>query len=91
MKKKQQAIKITQQDGFVKIHRNGECEQSYDFNIVVKKIESGEMTAISLANFVAELINDSLNCKTASSMLEDLNDCKQYRGSYFEDIDCFTD
>ena len=91
MKKKQQAIKIAQQDGVVKIHRLGECEQSYNFNIVVDKVKSGEMTSVELANFVAELINDSLNCKTATSVLEDLNGCNQYRGTYFEDVDCFTD
>ena len=91
MKKKQQAIRMIQQDGVIKIHRNGECEQSYNFNIVVSKVKSGEMTSVELANFVAELINDSLNCKTATSMLEDLNGCNQYRGTYFEDVDCFTD
>lgn len=91
MKKKQQVIKMIQQDGVIKIHRNGECEQSYNFNIVVNKVKSGDMTAIELANFVGELVNDSLNCKTATSVIEDLNGCNQYRGTYFEDLNYFTD
>lgn len=91
MKKKQQGIKLIQQDGFIKIFRNGECEQSYNFNIVVDKVKSAEMTAVELANFVGELVNDSLNCKTATAVIEDLNGCNQYRGTYFEDIDYFTD
>ena len=87
MTKKKQNIKITQEDGFVKIHRNGEYEQGYDLNRVVEKIKDGTMTNVSLANWMAELINDALNCTKVSSALTDLNDTKTYRGTYFEGLD----
>lgn len=91
MAKKINKIEITQQDGFIKVFRNGEYEQGYDFNNVVERIKEEGMTAVGLANWIAEMLNDSLNCKTASSVLKDLNDKQQYRGTYFEYIDQFTD
>lgn len=85
--KKQNKIKITQENGFIKIYRNDEYEQGYDLNWTVDAIKEGKMSNVSLANWIAEIINDSLNCKTASSMVQDLNDTRSYRGTYFESID----
>ena len=87
MAKKTNAIKVTQEDGFVKIYRNGEYEQGYDLNWTVNAIKDGKYSNVALANWIAEIINDALNCKTASSTLEDLNDTRAYRGTYFEGID----
>ena len=91
MAKQLNKINITQQDGFIKIIRNGEYEQGYDLNKVVERIKEGEMSAISLANWIAEMLNDSLNCKSVTATLKDLNDTSSYRGTYFENIDQFTD
>lgn len=87
MSKKTNKIKITQENGFVKVYRNDEYEQGYDFNWVVDSIKDGTYSNIALANWFAELMNDALNCKTASSTVEDLNDTRAYRGTYFENID----
>ena len=82
---KKNSIKITQENGVVKIYRNGEYEKGYDFNRL------GEFSPVGLANMVAEIINDCLNCKSATSTLHDLNDTRSYFGTYFENIDHFTD
>ena len=91
MAKKINKINITQQDGFIKISRNEEYEQGYDLNKVVERIKDDKMSAIGLANWIAEMLNDSLNCKSATATLKDLNDTASYRGTYFENIDQFTD
>lgn len=89
--KKQNAIKITQENGKISIYRNGECEHQIFCNRVVERIKQGDLSEIGLANYFAEVINDCLNCKTAVSVVEDLNDTKPYRGTYFEDIDQFIE
>ena len=91
MANKENKINITQQDGFIKIIRNGEYEQGYDFNKVLERIKDDKMSAVGLANWIAEMLNDSLNCKSATATLNDLNDTASYRGTYFENIDQFTD
>ena len=88
---KKQKIEITQQDGFIKISRNGEYEQGYNFTKSVERIQDGKMSAVALANMIAEIMHDCLNCKTATATLKDLNDTASYRGTYFENIDQFTD
>lgn len=82
---KKNKIKITQENGIVRIYRNGEYEKGYDFN------RCSDLTPIALGNMIAEIINDCLNCKSATSTLHDLNDTMSYRGTYFENIDHFTD
>ena len=86
-----QKIKITQKDGVISIHRLGEVECSYRVYETVEKIQTGQMSAVELANMIAEIMCDCLNCKKAVATVEDLNDTKSYRGTYFEDIDAFTD
>ena len=88
---KENKIKITQEDGIISIYRNEELEQSYDLVYCVERIKEGKIDAIGLANFVAEIMNDALNCKTATSTLHDLNDRKLYFGTYFEEIDHLED
>ena len=82
---KKNKIKITQENGIVRIYRNGEYEKGYDFN------RCSNLTPIALGNMIAEIINDCLNCKSATSTLHDLNDTMSYQGTYFENIDHFTD
>lgn len=89
--KKVQGIKITQKDGVIGIYRLGELEAYYHIDETVKAVQTGEMSAVALANMIAEIMHDCLNCKKAIATLEDLNDTKSYRGTYFEDIDQFTD
>ncbi len=89
--KKTQGIKITQKDGVIGIYRLGELEACYHIDETVKAIQDSEMSAVALANMIAEIMYDCLNCKKAVASLEDLNDTKSYRGTYFEDIDQFTD
>lgn len=91
MAQKVNKITINQKDGQIEIYRNDELEKSYDMVMYAERIKSGRVTAIGLANFLAEVINDCLNCKTASSSLHDLNDMEQYYGTYFENIDSFKD
>ena len=88
--KKTQGIKITQKDGIIGIVRLGEVEATYRINDVVERIKDGKMSSIALANMIAEIMCDCLNCKKAVATVEDLNDTKSYRGTYFEDIACFT-
>lgn len=82
---KKNKIKITQENGIVRIYRNGEYARGYDFN------RCSDLTPIALGNMIAEIINDCLNCKSATSTLHDLNDTMSYQGTYFENIDHFTD
>ena len=89
--KKQNKITIEQKDGRISIHRNGELEQTYDLARYVERIKEGKVDAINLANFVAEIMNDALNCKTAKSTLHDLNGKQAYFGTYFEEIDHFEE
>jgi hypothetical protein len=89
--KKTQGIKITQKDGIINIIRLDEVEAIYRINDVVERIKDGKMSSTALANMIAEIMHDCLNCKKAVATLEDLNDTKSYRGTYFEDIDQFTD
>ena len=91
MAKKINKINISQQDGFIKITRNDEYEQGYDLNKIIERIKEDKMSAIGLANWIAEMLNDSLNCKSAVATLKDINDTSSYRGTYFENIDQFTD
>ena len=89
--KNTQGIKITQKDGVISIIRLGEVEATYHINKIAERIKDEKMSSIALANMIAEIMHDCLNCKKAIATLEDLNDTKSYRGTYFEDIDCFTD
>ena len=88
---KKNKIKITQEDGTIRIYRNEELEHRYDLARYVERIKEGKVDAISFANFVAEIMNDALNCKTATSVLHDLNDRQAYFGTYFEEIDYFSE
>lgn len=88
---KKQKIEITQKDGVVKISRNGTVEKIYYIERVVDRIKTEKMTTIGLANMIAEIMHDCLNCKSAVSTLKDLNESDQYFGTYFENIDYFTD
>ena len=91
MAKKVNKIDITQENGMIKISRNGEGpEWSMDVNRYIERIKEGKVTPQSMANFLAEVINDCLNCKTASSALTDLDELGQYStNTYFGDIDHF--
>ena len=93
VKMKKQKIEITQENGTIKVYRNGTYETGYDINYIVKLIrerEDVQATGINLANMIAEIMNDCLNCKSASSSLKDLNDKKAYQGTYFESIDFYA-
>lgn len=84
---KENKISITQKDGKIEISRNGELESRYHFDATVERIKEGKINAVALANMIAEIMCDCLNCKTASAALKDLNEMEQYRGTYFENID----
>lgn len=86
-----QKIEITQKDGVITISRNNEVESIYHIDKVFNRVQKGEMTPIGLANMIAEIMHDCLNCKKAVSKLKDLNESDQYLGTYFENIDYFTD
>jgi hypothetical protein len=88
---KKQKITITQEDGVITISRNNEVESLYHIDKVVERIKSDEMSTIGLANMIAEIMHDCLNCKSATAALKDLNEKDQYFGTYFENIDSFTD
>ena len=88
---KKQKIEITQKDGKITISRNGEVEAIYHIDKMIDRIKKGDTTPIELANTIAEIMHDCLNCKTAASKLKDLNETDAYFGTYFEGIDCFTD
>lgn len=88
---KKNKIGIVQKDGVITISRNNEVETRYQLDKVVSSIQSGEMTSIGLANMIAEIMHDCLNCKSAAASLKDLNETDQYNGTYFESIDSFTD
>ena len=84
MAKNKIELEITQENGFIRIYRNGEYEQGYDFN--------RDCSPIATANMVAEIIYDCLNCKNVKpKSLKDLNDSHAYRGSYFEGLDFYAD
>ena len=88
---KKQKIEITQQDGTIGIYRSGELEAYYHIDDIAERIKEGKMSAVALANMIAEIMHDCLNCKTATATLKDLNDTKSYRGTFFESIDFLTD
>ena len=75
-------VKITQKDGVVQVREkySDDLLWTYDFN------QKEKPSAVALANMVAEVINDCLNCKKATSELHDLNDTKSYYGTSFEYI-----
>lgn len=89
--KKVNKMKITQKDGVIEIYRNDELEQIYDCNRWISSITSGTLSNIGLANMLAEIINDCLNCKSTTSELHDLNDKRAYRGTYFDYLDYIQD
>ena len=84
---KEQNIKITQEGGVISVERNGEFESGIDCNRLVKLITEGKWSSVDLANFIAERIHDSLNCKSAVATLKDLDEMDAYQGTYFERID----
>ena len=89
MANKVNKIQITQENGMIKIFRNGEGpEWSMNVTKYMERIKDGKVTSQGMANFIAEVINDCLNCKTASSALTDLDELGQYStNTYFGDID----
>ena len=82
---------MMQKDGKIFVERNEEIEFTLDVNILLKNYADGKTDAIGIANYIAEIINDCLNCKSAKSNLSDENDRRSYNGTYFELIDRFTD
>ena len=80
-------ISITQKDGIIEISRNGELESIYRIDRTYDRIKDGEMSLVGLANMIAEIMHDCLNCNTASATLKDENEKDQYTGTYFESID----
>jgi hypothetical protein len=89
MAKKINKIEITQQGGIITINRNGEGpEWRMDANRYMDRIKEGKVTPEGMANYIAEIINDCLNCKTASAKLDDLDELGQYSDcTYFSSID----
>ena len=90
-KKKTRKIKLTQENGLICGYINDELEYTFDANFIIERVTEGHMNSIGLANIIAELIHDCLNCKTASASLHDANDTKSYRGTYFEYFDYRTE
>lgn len=88
--KKVNKIDITQQGGIISINRNDEGpEWRMDCGKYVDRIKEGKVTPERMANYIAEIICDCLNCKTASAALSDLDELGHYSEStYFSDIDC---
>lgn len=89
-KQKTRKIKLTQENGIISAHINDELEYTFDANFIIERVTEGHMDSIGLANIIAELIHDCLNCRTASASLHDANDTKSYRGTYFEWFDWHT-
>ena len=87
---KKQKINIEQKDGVIKVYHNDQLAYVYDCNYLIKSIKDDGTNAIGLANELAEMIHDALNCKKASASLKDLNDTRSYRGTYFEQIDFYN-
>ena len=87
MARKVNKITINQYQGTLKISRNDELEKQSDIAMYMKRIAEGKINPSTFANFIGEIINDCLNCKTASSAIHDLDDLRQYQGTYFEYID----
>jgi hypothetical protein len=89
-KKKVKKLDITQQGGIVKVSRDGELEYSIDCVRYIQRIKEDKVSPQSMANWIAEIINDCLNCKTASAALSDLDELGQYStNTYFSEIDYF--
>lgn len=80
-------IIINQEDGFITIIRNDEEEHCIDINRTFSRIKGSNTSPVAIANWIAEMLHDCLNCKTASCELYDLNDTSAYIGTYFEWID----
>ena len=91
MAKKTKKIKLTQENGIITGYRNEELEFRFDVKNYIKLINEGTVATEAFANRIAELIHDSLNCKTAVATLKDLNDRKEYVGTYFENLDYLED
>lgn len=87
MARKVNKITINQYQGEIKVYRNDELETQYNLAGYMKRIQEGKITASGFANFIAEIMHDCLNCKTASCKLTDLDGLGQYSGTYFEYID----
>ena len=84
-------IIIEQKDGKITVYRNDEIDWTYDCNRVVERIQDGRMSAIGLANNIAEIIHDSLNCQNVKSKLTDANGTGSYNGTYFEYLEYTND
>ena len=86
--KKLKKLDITQQGGVIKITRDGEPEWTWYGDRYMERIKEGKISAESMANFIAEIINDCLNCKTVSAALSDLDELGQYSNdTYFGSLD----
>ena len=85
--KKVNNIIINQEDGLITVIRDGEEEYRIDINGTLSRIRGGDVSNIVVANWIAEMLHDCLNCKTVSCELHDLNDTRSYFGTYFEWID----
>lgn len=73
-------IIINQEDGFITIIRNGDEEHCIDINSTFSRIKGGDTSPVAIANWIAEMLYDCLNCKTASCEIYDLNDTRSYFG-----------
>ena len=71
-------LNIQQKDGVVYIYEGDELQTT------ISLTRKDKMSEVALANMVAELIHDCLNCKNVKAELHDLNDTKSYYGTYFE-------
>lgn len=74
-------LEITQEDGIISVYKDNELQYSINMN------RKNKMSEIALANMIAELIHDCINCKTATAKLKDLNDTHSYYDTYFARID----
>ncbi len=90
-KQKTRHINIEQKDGTIRCYVNGELEYTYDGNFIVERVKEGYMNGINVANLIAEIMHDCLNCKTATAELHDLNEAGNYHDyTYFSSFDYAT-
>lgn len=74
-------LRIEQKDGYVNVYENDELQVSYNFT------KHERMSHIALANIIAELLFDAVNCIDARvTNLHDCNDTHSYMGTYFESL-----
>lgn len=70
-------LRIEQKDGYVKVYENDELQVSYNFTKHERRSD------IALANMIAELLYDTVNCKDVRvTNLYVCNDTRSYMGTY---------